>query len=550
MTPFKSKVDRLNVECSDPHLLQNCIAGQKWHCVNENGRWRKHKCKFHAQLQSHLDAVTQFAAQNKRNCACFTPDGVVYTRINADSSRRANSVLRHKRSVTEFDDFVNDMKSLKRLNVNLDKELKVHSEYLELYPHLYKIDQSVNDEREKLRSKRSKRDINHISSIIDDLQRTLDSVESKFSDKTIELERQYENTTDRLANSPVAKCYVRTDGKVNCSNIIYEDEKAWRQSRQQIDAIINLLKTKLNDLKDIKKHLKENRPAGIKDDEIENTSSTSHEDYVSKETKESIIEQNPIRHNDHNSHSGNRKSHHIYEQHVKVNNNRRGGKHNKLNKNKPNEGDEQEEGPLIDMSLYVTEHNERSTTHVPMRHKNHLNRSRHNHNHKHSSTTMPTPELVSDPSYYDQEIESISTSSPNNNKKHQTTTTQRYEIHSTKGMEDTNSNEEGDKIDENNNDEDEDTPTTLAPAPVETETTQTLFNNKFNEESVGFTPIRQRHNKHHNHRLSNANAFVHNNETYGEQISGGSGFHQRHYHNHKKINVEAAECYCEPEVAR
>lgn len=547
MSPYKSKVDRLNVECADPHLLQNCIAGQKWHCVNENGRWRKHKCKFHAQLQSHLDAVSQFTAQNKRNCACFTPDGVIYTKIISDSSRRANSVLRHKRSVTEFDKFIKDMKSLKQLNGNLDSELKEHSDYMELYPHLYKIDQSINNERKKLRLKRSKRDINHISSFIDDLQKTLDSVESKFSDKTLELERQYENGTDRLTHSPVAKCYVRSDGKVNCSNIIYEDEKAWRQSRQQIDAIINLLKTKLNDLKDIKKHLKENRPAGIKDDEIENTSSTSHEDYVSKETKEPMTEQNPIRHNDHN---GNRKSHHIHEQHVKVNNNRRGGKHNKFNKRRPNEEDEdQEEGPLIDMSLYVTEHTERSSTIVPIRHKNHLNRTRHNHTHKHTSTTPSSPEITS---YDDQEVNSLSTSSPNNNKKHQTTTTQRYEIHSTKGMEDDDNNDDEENIDENEDDEEEDTPTTLS--PISTEATQMVFNNKFNQDSVGFPPIRQRHSKHHSHRLSNGNTFAHNtnnSETYGEPISGVGGFHQRHgYHAQKKINVEAAECYCEPEVAR
>uniref|UniRef100_A0A336MEL5 CSON013851 protein n=1 Tax=Culicoides sonorensis TaxID=179676 RepID=A0A336MEL5_CULSO len=537
MTPFKTKVDRLNIECSDPDLQQNCIAGQKWHCVNENGRWRKHKCKFYAQLQSHLDAVTQFAAQNKRNCACFTPDGVVYTRINADSSRKSNSILRHKRSVTEFDDFISDVKSLKQLNMNKNyDEVKLHSDYMSLYPQLYEIDQKLGEERRKLESKRSKRDINHISSIIDDLQKTLDSVENKFSDKTIELEKNYENSTNRLTmQPPVAKCYVRSDGKVNCSNIIYEDENAWRQSRQQIDAIINLLKTKLNDLKDIKKHLKENRPAGIKDDEIENTSSS--EDYVtlSKETKESIIEQNPIRHNDHNS---NRKSNHPFEQHVKVNNNRRGGKHNKLNRNKSSDRDEQEEGPLIDMSFFETI--ERSTTHVPMRHKNHLNRSRH---HKHSSSTTSTPELVSEPSYYDQDYDAASTSSPNNHKKHQTTTTQRYEIHSTKGIEFNNENE---FIDNNkkfdNSDDEEETITTLSPVS-EIDTTKTFKNNnKFNNEE---TPVRQRHNKHHNHRLGNS-FESHQNETYGEHISPG-GFHQRHFH--KKINPEAAECYCEPEVA-
>ncbi|XP_063703025.1 extracellular sulfatase SULF-1 homolog isoform X2 [Culicoides brevitarsis] len=480
MTPFKSKVDRLNIECSDPHLLQNCIPGQKWHCVNENGRWRKHKCKFHAQLQSHLDAVTQFTAQNKRNCACFTPDGVVYTRIDASASRRANSVLRHKRSASDFDDFVSDMKSLKQLNMNLNEKVKEHSHYMDLYPDLYEINEKIESH------KRSKRDINHISSIIDDLQKTLDSVESKFSDKNVVLQKNYENGTDRLANSPVAKCYVRSDGKVNCSNIIYEDERAWRQSRQQIDAVINLLKTKLNDLKDIKKHLKENRPAGIRDDEIENTSAATYDDY---ETKEENPDQNPIRHNEHNG----RKSHDHH--HVKVNNNRR--KH-KITQQKKQE-DDNEEGPLIDMSLFVTESPSPSTSHVPMRHKNHKN---HNHTAKHhhhrAQSTTNSPEIVSDPSFYEQE----STSKP--------VTTKAI------AKNDEDDEEIVGEIEE------EDTETTLAPEISST-----------TEQNFGF---RQRHR--HNHRLGH-------NETHT------SDFHQQRHglHSHKKINVEAAECYCEPEVA-
>lgn len=47
MAPYMTKMMRLNSECSDPALLENCRPGQKWKCVNEDGRWRKHKCKFH-----------------------------------------------------------------------------------------------------------------------------------------------------------------------------------------------------------------------------------------------------------------------------------------------------------------------------------------------------------------------------------------------------------------------------------------------------------------------------------------------------------------------
>lgn len=47
MTPFLSKMARLNSECSDPALQANCLPGQKWRCIHEDGQWRKQKCKFH-----------------------------------------------------------------------------------------------------------------------------------------------------------------------------------------------------------------------------------------------------------------------------------------------------------------------------------------------------------------------------------------------------------------------------------------------------------------------------------------------------------------------
>lgn len=54
MTPYITKMMRLNSECSNPLLQSNCRYGQKWKCVNENGRWRKHKCKFHVSFQAKL----------------------------------------------------------------------------------------------------------------------------------------------------------------------------------------------------------------------------------------------------------------------------------------------------------------------------------------------------------------------------------------------------------------------------------------------------------------------------------------------------------------
>lgn len=50
--PFVSKMARLNSECSDSALQANCVVGQKWRCIREDGQWRKHKCKF--DVSEHL----------------------------------------------------------------------------------------------------------------------------------------------------------------------------------------------------------------------------------------------------------------------------------------------------------------------------------------------------------------------------------------------------------------------------------------------------------------------------------------------------------------
>lgn len=53
ITPFLSKMARLNLECADAALQANCSPGQKWRCIYEDGQWRKQKCKFHVSSHFH-----------------------------------------------------------------------------------------------------------------------------------------------------------------------------------------------------------------------------------------------------------------------------------------------------------------------------------------------------------------------------------------------------------------------------------------------------------------------------------------------------------------
>lgn len=70
---FSTKHERLAIECSRPEVQMNCIPGQKWRCERDGHRWRRHKCKYVAP-----------PPRISKKCACFTPNGVVYTRLESN----------------------------------------------------------------------------------------------------------------------------------------------------------------------------------------------------------------------------------------------------------------------------------------------------------------------------------------------------------------------------------------------------------------------------------------------------------------------------------
>ncbi|XP_043258970.1 extracellular sulfatase SULF-1 homolog isoform X1 [Colletes gigas] len=70
---FTTKHERLAVECSRPEAQANCVPGQKWRCERDGHRWRKYKCKYAAP-----------PPRMSKKCACFTPNGVVYTRLESN----------------------------------------------------------------------------------------------------------------------------------------------------------------------------------------------------------------------------------------------------------------------------------------------------------------------------------------------------------------------------------------------------------------------------------------------------------------------------------
>ncbi|XP_030748140.1 extracellular sulfatase SULF-1 homolog isoform X2 [Sitophilus oryzae] len=78
-----------------------------------------------------------------------------------------------------------------------------------------------------------------------------------------ELNKSHDNTSQSTETNEVAKilpeCTI-SKGRVNCSNALYQDKRTWQKSRYQIEGEIFSLKQKLENLKEIKKHLKFTKP--------------------------------------------------------------------------------------------------------------------------------------------------------------------------------------------------------------------------------------------------------------------------------------------------
>ncbi|XP_034117473.1 extracellular sulfatase SULF-1 homolog isoform X1 [Drosophila albomicans] len=248
LPPYITKIMRLNSECSDPALLKNCLPGQKWRCVNEDGRWRKHKCKFHLQLEDQLAAMPR--KQYQRNCVCYTSDGLRYTKIRAPGSSTHSHRLHKRTHMHQHQQLVD--KSRHRRQLQLERRLQGLDRSLDMlaeHRHLNKRETPSNS---------SSNDV--IAVVIQHIQSNLEMLEQKFHEPELNNHRGNPLRRGNKFQKGGSRCFVdETTDKVNCSDVTYEDEKTWRVSRNQIDMLIKLLKEKITTLKDMKKQMRESK---------------------------------------------------------------------------------------------------------------------------------------------------------------------------------------------------------------------------------------------------------------------------------------------------
>ncbi|XP_050535930.1 putative extracellular sulfatase Sulf-1 homolog isoform X2 [Daktulosphaira vitifoliae] len=81
-----NKANKMFVLCQRPNYQSPCKPGQKWYCVRDGFRWRKHKCN--TKKKGNLFNGLQ-------KCTCFSEDGNLYTKLEIDKKKKNLKPLNH-----------------------------------------------------------------------------------------------------------------------------------------------------------------------------------------------------------------------------------------------------------------------------------------------------------------------------------------------------------------------------------------------------------------------------------------------------------------------
>ncbi|XP_033207389.1 extracellular sulfatase SULF-1 homolog isoform X3 [Belonocnema kinseyi] len=307
---YSSKHERLSIECSRPEAQANCVPGQKWRCERDGLRWRRHKCRY--------AIPTPVVQKASKKCACFTPNGVVYTRLETNSfdeqkfvfgregksyglygDLQSFSIRRGKRDIADEEktfqatrqefkiehsdvlDNVDDMRDRRAIDEEDDEDFqnkindfssnykgslsednweeisKYTSNYFDPIPN--KVINGHLDVDEVISRYHRIRRSAVKKDTIENVSKIMESIEEELDDlKAIKIQTQVQHSGSTKSVTP--KCLVSLEGSVNCSKMVFRDPDEWRVSRREIEQQIREMRRQLETLKDIRRHLMIKRP--------------------------------------------------------------------------------------------------------------------------------------------------------------------------------------------------------------------------------------------------------------------------------------------------
>lgn len=194
-----------------------------------------------------------------KKCACFTPSGLVYTRLETDGTIARRPVELQKDN--------NNTRSKRSLNNDVFEPDTVDS-ILEENPsigHLSFKNEFVDESENRNIVNNIDKLIKETEAFLKAYERTKENIDHKRTKRKAQHwnRNKHKQKNDPMLNNNESslECKIEKDGTVNCSQVIYNDLKAWHTNRLSLEDQIRQLRTKLEDLKEIKRHLKISKPA-------------------------------------------------------------------------------------------------------------------------------------------------------------------------------------------------------------------------------------------------------------------------------------------------
>lgn len=211
---------------------------------------------MHILFQSEINAPQPKMSTKK--CACFTPSGLVYTRLETDgtilrrpSDGHKENATRNRRSIDNDVFEPNTVESILEENPSIG--------------HLRFLNEPFNESENKNTKEKIDELIKETEAYLKAYERTKENIEHKRIKRRAQHsnhnnKHKQKNDVMETNNESSLECKIEKDGTVNCSQLIYNDLKAWHTNRLSLEDQIRQLRTKLEDLKEIKRHLKTSKP--------------------------------------------------------------------------------------------------------------------------------------------------------------------------------------------------------------------------------------------------------------------------------------------------
>ncbi|XP_046669143.1 extracellular sulfatase SULF-1 homolog isoform X2 [Homalodisca vitripennis] len=242
-----NKLERLALECQRSELQAPCRPGQKWQCIADGNRWRKHKCKLRPTLPR----------TKARKCACFTPSGVMYTKLENDDF--TTHVTRHYARGGKGDDAL-----LLRAGRTARKTSHNNSEQNDV-PLSIKTptspDSSEEFKREMAQWMESQKEEQFLGLASENLRRIRrHSRITGVLDELLNVRDRILNFEDVDNGTSELNCTVGSVKNISCSDSVYKSPESWRATQQRLELEIRKLRSQLEKLKEIKKFLKDKKP--------------------------------------------------------------------------------------------------------------------------------------------------------------------------------------------------------------------------------------------------------------------------------------------------